>query len=321
MQKVLSSDLWKAVQAEAKKARQRKAAVAYVTQDLLGFRKGDLLLMDASTFAISSGETDAKLLRMLHERGVRLYHCEALHAKVILLDDVAVIGSGNMSKSSSETLVEAALMTDHTSTVAGVASFIEQLIPQSKELLAVDITKLCQIEVVRRGGRPTGNKQLKPKVSPLGNRMWLVGLHEIANDPPKREQEIIDEAFETLRAQTETPNDDFAWMRFGVKGRFPLTCQQGDSVIQIWRSSKAKRPSLVFRSRPVLLKTVSEKLTHFFLSVETKRSNELSWGNFQRLLKEIGYPRAVKPDSIHLLDPEIADAIARRWTAFAKAEK
>jgi hypothetical protein len=79
MQQVLSSDLWKAVKVQARKARRRKAAIAYVTQDLLGFRKGDVLLMNAFKFAIGNGETDAKLLRTLHQQGVRLYHCESLH--------------------------------------------------------------------------------------------------------------------------------------------------------------------------------------------------------------------------------------------------
>jgi hypothetical protein len=32
-------------------------------------------VVNASTYAISCGETDAKLLRRLHNRGVRLHHC------------------------------------------------------------------------------------------------------------------------------------------------------------------------------------------------------------------------------------------------------
>src|ERR1700687_5343277 len=105
MERVLSSDLWKMVRAQARKARCRKAAIAYVTKDLIRFRKGDILVMDASAHAISCGETDAKLLRTLHKKGVSLYHCVGLHAKVLVLDDVAVISSGNMSNSSANGLV------------------------------------------------------------------------------------------------------------------------------------------------------------------------------------------------------------------------
>jgi phosphatidylserine/phosphatidylglycerophosphate/cardiolipin synthase-like enzyme len=53
----------------------------------------------------------------LHNKGVLLYACADLHAKILLLDDVAIIGSGNMSSSSENRMVEAALISDHASVV------------------------------------------------------------------------------------------------------------------------------------------------------------------------------------------------------------
>ncbi len=53
MQKVLSTDLWKTVNLQARKSRQRKAAIAYVTRELVGFRRDDVLVVDASTRAAS----------------------------------------------------------------------------------------------------------------------------------------------------------------------------------------------------------------------------------------------------------------------------
>lgn len=61
MQRVLSRDLWKTIRAHAQRARCRRAVIAYVTQDLIGFRKGDTLVVDASTYAVCNGETSAKL--------------------------------------------------------------------------------------------------------------------------------------------------------------------------------------------------------------------------------------------------------------------
>jgi hypothetical protein len=319
MQKVLSSDLWKTVKAQARKARLRKVAIPYVTQDLLGFRKGDLLLVDASPLAVSSGETDAKLLRDLLWKGVRLYHCESLHAKVMLLDDVAVISSGNMSKSSDKHLVEAGLITDQSSTVAGIASFIEQLIPQSRELLAGDIDSLCKIKVTRRGGRPQrGAKRRKPKVNPLGNQTWLIGVYELAEDPPPNEQELIDRAIESLRPKMKA-QQEVCWVRFPHKHPFAMNCKEGDSLIQIWNSSTAKRPSSVFRVTPVLLKEKTERWTYFYSPEPTGRRTKMPWGKFQRLLKKVGHKRPVKAGSKQLLDPEIADAITRMWAAAAKS--
>jgi phosphatidylserine/phosphatidylglycerophosphate/cardiolipin synthase-like enzyme len=108
--------------------------------------------VNASTLAIRTGETDAALLLKLHKKGVQLYDCVDLHAKVILLDDAAIISSGNMSSSSERRMVEAALISDQGSVVAGVASLIEQLVQQSSPLGAKQIAQLCKIEVVRRGG-------------------------------------------------------------------------------------------------------------------------------------------------------------------------
>src|SRR5882724_545866 len=48
MQKVLSRDLWKSIRVLARKSRQRKAAIAYVTRDLVGFHKGDVLVVNDS---------------------------------------------------------------------------------------------------------------------------------------------------------------------------------------------------------------------------------------------------------------------------------
>src|SRR5262249_8741105 len=219
----------------------------------IGFCKGDILVVDASSRAISSGETDARLLRTLHEKGVSLYHCASLHAKVLLLDDVAVISSGNMSNSSVG-LVEAGVMTDHSSTVAGVASFIEQILVQSNKLRAKDIDTLCNIKVVRKGGRLKGmRQQRRPKITRLGNRTWLVGIRELVKPPSRDEQRFIDRAINVLRSQMKNP-EETAWVRWSSKARFARECRQGDALIQIWRSSNAQRPTSVFRTSPVLLK-------------------------------------------------------------------
>ena len=87
MQKILSKDLWPVIRELAEKAEQRKAAIAYVTQDLVGFRKSDVLIVDASDNAIACGETDARLLLKLVNKGVRLHNCADLHAKVLVVGE------------------------------------------------------------------------------------------------------------------------------------------------------------------------------------------------------------------------------------------
>lgn len=320
MQKVLSSELWKTVRANARRAQCRKAAIAYVTRDLVGFRKGDTLIVNASTYAVANGETDAKLLRTLYKKGVHVYDCTSLHAKVLLFDNLAIIGSGNMSNWSASGLVEAGVITDHKSTTAGVASIIQQLLPQSRYLQGKHLAQLCQIKVSRRHGLLPGvRKSRKPNISRLGDRTWLVGVRELVKEPPPEEQKKIDLATEVLRAKTGDPDLDPDWIRWFGRSRFRKECRQGDSVIRIWRSRKAKLPSGVFRATPVLLKQDSRKLTRFYLKESTGSYAEMSWGKFKRLMKEMGYPKRVDPSSTVLLDPDVADAIERKWISVTKS--
>jgi phosphatidylserine/phosphatidylglycerophosphate/cardiolipin synthase-like enzyme len=200
MQRVLSADLWIEIRANARTALRRKAAIAYVTRDSIGFRKDDVLVVNASERAIKFGETDAKLLQKLQKRGVRLYNSIDLHAKVFLLDDVAVVSSANMSRASADRLVEAGVITDHSSTVSAVASFLEQLMRSSVEIKVPQIVALCKIKVIRRGRKIGGVRRKDRKtITPLGNQTWLIGVKELVRNPAAHEKKLIDRATESLR--------------------------------------------------------------------------------------------------------------------------
>ncbi|MGE3844279.1 MAG: phospholipase D family protein [Vicinamibacterales bacterium] len=312
MTKVLSIDLWKSVLGKARRSRQRKAAVAYVTKDLVGLSKGDVLVVDASVGAVKSGETDAKLLRRLKRRGVAIYNCQSLHAKVWLLDDTAVVGSANMSSSSKRALVEAAVITDNASIVAGVASFIEQLVERSPVLEDQELATLCRIRVVKRGGRGTqGRRTRRPRIAPLGNRTWLVGVQELADDPPPSEQRLIDKAIRTIGLGEEV----IEWIRWTGKSRFIRDCREGDVLIQVWRSATAKHPSEVYRASEVLLKQKTAQWTRLYVRRRGGRYSALPFGQFTRLLKRLGDIRPVGRWVTREVRPELADAIQRAWTS------
>ena len=87
MNKILCDDLWPTIKQLAAKARSKQAAVAYVTsEEYIKFKKGDVLITDASDNSISSGQTNAKLLADAFSRGAELYNLPGLHAKIYLLD-------------------------------------------------------------------------------------------------------------------------------------------------------------------------------------------------------------------------------------------
>src|SRR5262249_34217952 len=161
--------------------------------------------------------------------------------------------------------------------------------------------QLCKIEVVRRGGwnaaRP---KRRKTSIAKLGNRAWIVGVRELKQDPKMEEQKLIDRAERSLQERMDVDDDAFTWIKWGVRGRFPRECRAGDVLIQIWRSSNAKRPSVVLKAAPVLLKQQTRRWIRFYVAEPSGRLPEITWGKFRRLLLKVGYPRQVRAGLVQL---------------------
>jgi len=318
MQKILSSDIWKEIGKRAKTANRRKAAIAYVTRDQIGFKAGDVLVVDASKKAIASGQTDAPQLRELSRKGVAIYSQEGLHAKVLLLGTYSVVGSANMSGSSGD-LIEAAVISDSAVVASGIDSFIVQHATKKARLKSAHIEVLCKIEVVRTGwGR--GGKESKPKrrIRPLGNRTWIVGVKEILRDPPTSEQKYIDRANAVLNERLDGTEEEFEWIRWGKSDVFAKRCREGDTLIRIYNKRNGTRR--VSCSIPVLLKRNEPKWTRFYLGERPKKSDHISWTKFQVILRRIQYVRKVGPHSIQQLEPEIADLLQAQWHRSGKAD-
>jgi hypothetical protein len=147
----------------------------------------------------------------------------------------------------------------------------------------------------------------------------LVGVHELVREPAPDEQRLIAKAVKSLRSRLSTSNEEPDWIRWTGKNRFLRECREGDSLIQIWRSSDAKRPSAVLSAVPVLLKQKTKRWTRFYTPPAVGKYSELSWGKFQRFLKSLGYARRIGPRIEHLLETDLADAIMRNWKSTAKS--
>lgn len=134
MLKVLSNDLWAVIAIKSKKVVTRRAAIAYVGNfPPITFKNGDVLVVDASDESIKTGRTSAKTLSAFHKAGVELWSRAKLHAKVMLLDDWAVIGSANASQQSKTTYTEAAIITDRPDVASQVEQFIDGLAPTQRQ--------------------------------------------------------------------------------------------------------------------------------------------------------------------------------------------
>jgi hypothetical protein len=74
----------------------------------------------------------------------------------------------------------------------------------------------------------------------------------------------------------------------------------------------------VIKLVPVSLKQATKQWTRFYFSEPSGRSSEMTWGRFQRLLKEMGYPRQIKAGSVQLVDADIAETIRSKWNSAAR---
>lgn len=309
MDRVLTNEIWREAKKAASTASSRKLAIAYVTEDHVGMRSGDVLVTDASTRAIKSGQTDAKLLAELHKKGVVIHSHEGLHSKVMLLGKYAVVGSANMSGSG---LTEAAVLSDEPTIRSGVASFIVQLSTRRSLLKKEHIEALCKIKVVRTGW-PNGKRKKPVRVRRLGNATWIVGVYDLVRDPSKDEQKHIDRATSDLNERLGAVGDEYEWIRWGKKTKFARECRVGDTLIYI-DNPKGGRGRIVTRRRPVLLKRTEPKWIRVYIGEATRDSREVNWWRFQRILREAGYLRKVSSFSVQRIEPEVASTIDRKWT-------
>ena len=152
MHRLLSHDLWETLRALSSESEKKWAAVSYVTSDRnVAFGKGDVVVVDASDTAIVQGHTDASVLDQAFRRGAKLYSYPRLHSKLMVLSGHAVVGSANISASSADDLVEAALVTDHPSLVGEAIAIISELSQQGDRIDAsfLSVIKIIQSAPIR----------------------------------------------------------------------------------------------------------------------------------------------------------------------------
>jgi len=249
MNRLLSHNLWPTI-AKLAKNTVKRGAIAYVSSDEhIQFGEGDLLICDASNKAIKTGQTSAAVLKRAFDRGTRLYNLPGLHAKILLLNEKALIGSANASGSSANILIEAGVLTDQPTIVATAQSFVNQLAGQAEELNERKLKKLLAIKVVKCPPQ-TGVRNSKIKVKTGSHRTWIVGTTELRKKFPE-EQKIVDVAIEEVQDKLSNPRSTVHQIRWTGNKRFCKTCKRDDWLIQMWRAHGEKTPEKVYERMPI----------------------------------------------------------------------
>jgi hypothetical protein len=110
------------------------AAIAYVTISPPFLKRGARFVCDMSETVVRQGGTDPRvILDLITKKKVEVFSKPGLHAKVIVSDDLVVVGSANASSNSGlmavkkATLFEAVAIIQDRSVVRSAQSFVESL--------------------------------------------------------------------------------------------------------------------------------------------------------------------------------------------------
>lgn len=312
MNRLLTQNLWPAISKLAKNSLKR-AAIAYVSSDEhIQFGEGDLLVCDASTNAIRSGQTSASVLKRAFERNATVYSLPGLHAKVVLLNEKALIGSANASDSSARNLIEAALLTDQPSIVTMAQSLVNQLASQATILTEKKIDRLLSIKVERR--TPTNRTKGNIKTRIGNHKNWIIRTTEILTDI-SREQEAVEASVERLQDKLGNPRSSVSWVRWIGRSRFRREVGEGDWMIQMWSPHGRKLPTDIYERMPILDREEIDKATYIYYE-EFPKSNDRtkSFGDFKKLAQRAGIRRQIKPESQFEITEHQADLLQELWS-------
>jgi hypothetical protein len=162
---VVADAVWETIGDLASKGGEKKAAVSYVTSDVVvKFRKGDLLVVDATDDAVRAGQTSAPVLRRAVMRGAQVVSVPRLHAKVMVFDRVALIGSANISVHSASQLIEALFVAKEQGLVNSISRWIEGLARTGKSIDEITLAHLLAISPKRERALSTFRMLVEPHI-------------------------------------------------------------------------------------------------------------------------------------------------------------
>ena len=276
--KLLHGSVWPAIREIAEKNSARTvAAVPYFGAGALlqlGLKEGDCLVVQFTEGAVKAGQIDPReVLKALRE-GIKVFSYSGLHAKVYVFGKTAVIGSANAS-SSSETLVEACVVTREAALVASARRFVRSIALQevSEELARQWVKHIPQRRTV------LGTASKKGSLEPI----WLLPLEVIPRD------EVDERHFEreepVARKSMEHPRvgrlHDFCF-----SGALAKDFQVGQRVVQLVKYTAKKimvePPGTIVRV--VRYKVGRQHRAIVFLEILRGRRAR-QWEAFQKSLK------------------------------------
>ncbi len=310
---LFNEDIWKTIPEIIKTSKHTDVAVAYLGKDgskLLPLKKGDGLVVDMSIATVKAGSTNPYEIEKFIKRGVQVFSRRNLHAKIIISDKQALIGSANISKNSRDNLDETAILTNDLITIQRARNFINQIClePVRHEYLkeCINIYKTPRIH------------NPPPPPPPKHAKLRIVGLMDYA-DFPEREIESYEKsekkAIKLLKSKEQSVLENFHWSH---KPKMADELEQGDWIIQCIKHSD-KSISVYPPAQLILIDHYfrdkeNGKERYVFHLESPKNGQAIDWNIFRKKMNAILSTSKKNPPTIAIRDVRQADELLRLWT-------
>lgn len=284
MEQFFTGDIWNEVNKLFTKGQKKTACIAYVTSEKLELNRGDILVCDASTFAIKFGETSAKTLEQYFKKGVKLFSNSQLHSKLLLTNKFLVIGSANLSKSSAEKLTESSIVTDNDILLSQTKAFCHNLIEESTLITKKEIDLLLKIVVVKRPFKPTANSKTRQKK--FGNKYWFISASPLSDRTYNKIKDNVELTTTSISERENIDEKHIALLRWRINTEFSDTAKEGDQIILKF-NNETKTRSYIYPPSTILERQVIGGFVYFYHDDRNSEKNKIGWTKFQSFIKTI----------------------------------
>jgi len=312
---LLTDEVWPTITRLAKKTKVGDVAVAYLgtgAHERLPLRRGSTLVVDAGDGRVKCGMTDPSEIGYYIDRGVDVFHSGGLHAKVFVLDGVAIVGSANVSQHSESKLDEAAILTDNRGIVAESRAYVHDLALQ--RVTRGHLERLKAIYRPPKGGGGLGKG--RPKGAGRHSPLWVTSTHPLDSLPPDEQERADRGAARAEQSLVDPKGHEVGWTRWSGDSRFVRHVAKGDQVIQIHDTGEGVEVwppcGVLHVGRKYTVRRGEQRLLRRFVYIEQPVHLEtMSWQEFEEAAQkaDIAY---LRPGSVRAIDnPDDAQALRR----------
>lgn len=283
-------------------------AVAYFSEGaatLLPLPKGSRLVVDASEATVKSGQTCPADLLKLHNKRVRIFSVQNLHAKVYVFGSHAFIGSANVSNSSASRLKEAVLRTTDRGAVKEARAWVREMCVDE---LGPESLKVLQ-RLYRRPHFPGGKARRRTakktgKVNAEYSPLRLVKLDRTIY--PEGSEAALETGRRVANSRRKYRSthvlEDFYWPRDSIR--------RGETIVQIIDEGNGdmlvSAPGRVLNTKN--WSNGRQSLTFVYLEVPKFRRISVN-----RLAKRLGPGASKRLERSGLVARDFADKLREVW--------